>query len=38
MGKEGKSLGYLLEATMEEYDKATAERKMSWFLGDGSVA
>lgn len=29
MGREGKSLGYLLEATMEEYDKATAERKMS---------
>lgn len=29
MGKEGKSLGYLLEATMEEYDKTTAERKVS---------
>lgn len=29
MGRERKSLGYLLEATMEEYDKATAERKMS---------
>lgn len=29
MGREEKSLGYLLEATMDEYDKATAERKMS---------